>query len=134
MNKKLIILLTLPIIILLGISAYWASVSSLGYEIKLPIRGYDPRDLLSGHYILYSIDWDKADCTQFTDGICHQSDFCQEGACKFYIPETDAKQLDRLLFVSNSDFAIIYRYEQNRLPLALKLLIDNQPWQEFIKQ
>ena len=47
-----------------------------GVDIKLPVMGYDPRDLLSGHYIQYQIDWEKADCNQFEDSVCHKDNFC----------------------------------------------------------
>lgn len=133
MNKKLIVLLTLPIIILLCVSIYWAIASSIGTDVKIVIRGYDPRDLLSGHYISYTIDWDKTDCSQFTDNICPKDEFCHGFDCKFYIPETDAEQLDRLLNLSNNTFHIVYKYNPHRQPSAKELLIDDKPWQEFMK-
>ena len=70
MSKKFIgIILGLPILFL-GI---WGVILSFqinsGIEVRLPIMGYDPRDLLSGHYILYQIDWESADCKQFENAI-----------------------------------------------------------------
>ena len=52
------IAIILPILILgswvflLETPAYW------GTEIRLKIQGYDPRDLLSGHYLLYRVNYD----------------------------------------------------------------------------
>lgn len=49
--------LLLPLIVL----AYsWASTYRLaqqGEEWLIPIQGYDPRDLLRGHYVQYRYDW-----------------------------------------------------------------------------
>lgn len=134
MNKKLIILLTLPIAVLLFISIYWAIYASFGQEVKVAIRGYDPRDILSGHYISYTINWDDTDCTQFTDNLCPQTEFCHNENCKFYIPEASAEQLERLLNTSAQNFHIIYRYKLNQPPVALQLLINGQPWQTFLSE
>lgn len=49
--------LLLPLVVL----AYsWASTYRLaqqGQEWLIPIQGYDPRDLLRGHYVQYRYDW-----------------------------------------------------------------------------
>lgn len=134
MNKKLIILLATPIAILLCISICLAIYAALGHEVKVAIRGYDPRDLLSGHYISYTIDWDKTDCTQFPDNLCPKTKFCHNDNCKFYIPESDSEQLDHLLNTSGKDFHIVYRYKFNQTPIAIQLLINNQPWQTFLSE
>lgn len=134
MNKKLIFLLILPIIILLSISIYWGIAAMIGKEVKVAIRGYDPRDLLSGHYISYTIDWNKTDCWQFADNFCPQDEFCQGGACKFYIPETDAEKLNDLLQYSDNDFSLIYKYKVGQMPMAKELLIDGKPWKEYIQE
>ncbi len=134
MNKKLIILLALPIAVLLCISIYWAIYASFGQKVKIAIRGYDPRDLLSGHYISYTIDWNKTDCSQFTDNLCPQTEFCHNGDCKFYIPEANAEQLEQLLNTSAHDFHIVYRYKINQPPIAIQLLINEQPWQTFLSE
>ncbi|MBM9501871.1 GDYXXLXY domain-containing protein [Leptospira sp. 201903071] len=38
-----------------------------GKELILPIRGYDPRDLLAGHYLRYNISYQ-------TDSLCPKTD------------------------------------------------------------
>ncbi|WP_176598591.1 MULTISPECIES: GDYXXLXY domain-containing protein [Sphingobium] len=53
----LAVALVLPLVVL-GIS--WAATYRLaqqGQEWLIPIRGYDPRDLLRGHYVQYQYDW-----------------------------------------------------------------------------
>ena len=60
MDKKFAIVLFCLPILFLGI---WGLILSFqmnsGIEVRLPIMGYDPRDLLSGHYIQYQIDWEN---------------------------------------------------------------------------
>jgi hypothetical protein len=49
--------LVLPVI---GLAASWAisyQKAQQGIEWDVPIRGYDPRDLLRGHYITFLYDW-----------------------------------------------------------------------------
>jgi hypothetical protein len=43
-----------------GLSALWAwseQLSHEGTEWEVPIEGYDPRDLLRGHYVEFTYDW-----------------------------------------------------------------------------
>lgn len=51
-------LLFIPVFILLG----WVFVIqfdiSSGVKMDLPIRGYDPRDILAGHYLSVEVDFD----------------------------------------------------------------------------
>jgi hypothetical protein len=45
---------------LLGIGAVWARThlfAQTGTDWEVPVQGYDPRDLLRGHYIQYRYDW-----------------------------------------------------------------------------
>lgn len=52
-----------------------------GQEWLIPIRGYDPRDLLRGHYIQYRYDWPvevpRDGNTSFDASLAHQ--LCIEG-------------------------------------------------------
>lgn len=53
----LAVALALPLI---GLVASWATTHSAaqqGTDWEVPIQGYDPRDLLRGHYITYQYDW-----------------------------------------------------------------------------
>lgn len=59
MNRALLFLaaLALPLI---GLGGMWLSADRLirqGTEWDVPIRGYDPRDLLQGHYVQFQYDW-----------------------------------------------------------------------------
>ena len=53
------ILLFLPVLILLGwMFSVQAKISS-GAVLDMPIRGYDPRDILAGHYLSVRVDFDS---------------------------------------------------------------------------
>lgn len=56
-RMRLLLALALPIVVLLG----WMVLAELdrttGRELTLPITGADPRDLLSGHYLTYQVDY-----------------------------------------------------------------------------
>ncbi len=57
-SKKFILFsLALPIVALAGLALQRSMNLSSGREVTLPISGYDPRDLLSGHYLIYAIDY-----------------------------------------------------------------------------
>ncbi len=58
MNKrKLIFALLFPILVLSALIFYRQARVMTGKEIILPIAGFDPRDILSGHYLIYMIDY-----------------------------------------------------------------------------
>ncbi len=135
MRKKLLALvLVLPLLCLLA----WASF--LGFErrnfseVTVSITGYDPRDLLSGRYLAYQIDWSKTDCSQFEKGICPDTEFCADARwgkeCRFYVSELLAPRLDRLFRNRGNDdsFEVIYAYQKGHTPLAKKLLINGKDW------
>ena len=45
---------------LLGLAATWTFThvrAQQGTEWDVPIAGYDPRDLLRGHYVIYTYEW-----------------------------------------------------------------------------
>lgn len=75
---KLAMALSLP---LLGLSGGWAMThvrAQQGEEWLIPVEGYDPRDLLRGHYIRYRYVWplerpadpDMAQPTFYGGAVC----------------------------------------------------------------
>ena len=59
MNRRLLgaLALVLP---LAGLGATWGMThvrAQQGTEWDVPIAGYDPRDLLRGHYVIYTYEW-----------------------------------------------------------------------------
>lgn len=142
MNKKtLALIFYTPLLVLLVWTAWLYGLQMTGEEVTVAIRGYDPRDLLSGHYIQYTIDWNRTDCRQFSDNICPQNEFCKEARwgrqCRFYIPEKDAKKLDRLFWRRNDTdmiFEVVYSYRKGRPPLAKQLLINGKDWRKSLNK
>lgn len=142
MDKKLLLfILVVPFIGLLSWTIWLYTQQMSGQEIKVAVSGYDPRDLLSGRYIEYTIDWNRTDCTQFADGICPKDEFCKEASlarvCRFYIPEEKAEQLTRLFWKRNTTdmvFEVVYSYHKGAKPLAKQLLINGRDWQESLDE
>lgn len=142
MNKKILALIfVIPFIALFAWTMWLYTQQATGKEVKVAVTGYDPRDLLSGHYIQYTIDWDRTDCGQFSDGICPKNEFCKEARwgrqCRFYIPEKNARELDRLFRRRNTTdmiFEVVYSYHKGSEPLAKQLLINGKDWRESIEK
>ena len=57
MNKTKI-LLFIPVFILLVWVVSVQSMISSGVKMEMPVRGYDPRDILAGHYLSVEVDFD----------------------------------------------------------------------------
>ena len=140
MNKKTLALsFFIPFFALLTWTMWLYTQQTTGKEVIVAVTGYDPRDLLSGHYIQYTIDWEKTDCRQFAGGICPEEEFCREARwgrqCRFYIPENNARELDILFRRRNATdmvFEVVYSYNRGHEPLAKKLLINGKDWRESL--
>ena len=58
-KKRILILLLLPIVYFIGWISYLV-VAEIGVpQVKIYAEGYDPRDLLSGHYLQLKLNWQK---------------------------------------------------------------------------
>lgn len=142
MNKKILaVIFIIPFISLIFWTMWLYTQQVTGTEIKVAVMGYDPRDLLSGHYIRYSIDWNRTDCTQFPNGVCPEDEFCKQARwgreCRFYIPEKNARELDRLFLKRNTTdmvFEVVYSYHKGRAALAKQLLINGKDWREMLNK
>lgn len=135
------VLLVLPWIYLVSWTLWLTYQRAHGTEVTVSIMGYDPKDLLSGRYIAYQIDWQKTDCQQFEKGICPKKNFCRNGhwgeECRFYVPEKDAGNLDKLFrnrTHQDLHFEAVYAYQKNREPIAKKLLINGTEWQNYLAE
>ncbi len=99
-------------------------------EVRLPISGYDPRNLLSGHYVAYRIDWDKADCSQADwKGTCPIRTFKTSG--RFYVPENSARAIERAINRSDVRTEIVFSYRKGKTAIARDLLIDGESFRTF---
>lgn len=141
-NKLLLFILLIPVICLFVWNCFLWYDKDSGTEITVRITGYDPRDLLSGHYISYRIDWNKTDLQQFEDKDFTKDDFVDslnKTSYRFYVSEKHAKYLDKLLMESwdakeedKKKVEVVYSYKKGKHPIAKKLLVNGQAYQKRI--
>ena len=143
MTKKINLLLTAAPVLFLALLTAALAVMRAGLpEVTVRIAGYDPRDLLSGHYIASTIDWENTDCGQFKNGICPKEAFYESGIDglwgnnhRFYIPERKAAELDRIFRNGENDdrvFEVVYGFAPGFRPLAKRMLINGQDWRKAV--
>jgi uncharacterized membrane-anchored protein len=58
MKRNMLIAAFAPVIVMAGWIVYLSTITATAPEIELPIIGFDPRDLLSGHYLRYQVKYD----------------------------------------------------------------------------
>ena len=135
-----LLLVMLPVLMLLCWVGFLSLDRHSGQEVVVRIGGYDPRSVLSGHYIEYQIDWDNTDCFQFEDNVCPKKDFMRIMSYhdfgwgrgprgRFYVSEKSAEALDKAVRNSDNKAEIVYSYKKGRRPYALRLLINGQIFQ-----
>src|SRR5688500_12794531 len=78
-NKKIVVIsIIIPILALLAVTVYRHYMLISGKEVVLSITGYDPRSILSGHYLVYRVDYK-------VDGICHSDQQYEENKRQGYV-------------------------------------------------
>lgn len=132
----LIVGLVIPILSLAAIVLNNVYEIRTGKEIVLPIIGYDPRDLLAGHYLNYRIEYGVPDiCAnninnqmknndayvclepkQFSFTVPEDCELMIKGVCsytnfdagvqRFYASEANAKLLEKDLLKGNASVAL----------------------------
>jgi uncharacterized membrane-anchored protein len=155
MNKRLLLLcgLLVPFVGIIFLAGYKEFVINSGKEFTLKVRGFDPRDLLSGHYITYQIDFDipglcsaesvtravclAADGNHFASPTAAMCDYPLLGECRhgrfrsglerFYIPQAEAGRLDHA--VRKGEGAIVVSVTPAGERVVKELLIQGQRWQ-----
>ena len=114
--KKIWLCLAFPIVILAGITVYHYVMSKIAVtEVMIRTEGYDPRDLLSGHYLRFRI---KYKSKEFSGRRWH--DFCKEKP--FVCLETDAD--NRVI----NDYAVA---KKNDCRITMKRHCDRAPLNRF---
>ena len=114
-----------PVCVLMG----WVGLNEyrlkVGKRLVLPVEGYDPRDLLSGHYLRYKVRYGMKcpkrpgatlvpayacfkpkktlrlkpplkDCSLFLKGQCFKGHFLVKDLDRYYIPEKKAQKAEKL--------------------------------------
>lgn len=155
-SKNLILsALVFPVIALGIFTAYKKYKFEVGTKFIFPISGYDPRDLLSGYYLIYTVEYGAtpdcdmrsrpepsyycidskrfsrakpADCSKFIRGRCQYNRFLADIE-KFYIPEDKAKELDKL--VRGKEAAIEISVQYDGTAQLRDLLINGESWREL---
>lgn len=94
MNRRLASLaaIALPLV---GLAGMWASTerwSRQGTDWLVPIEGYDPRDLLRGHYVQFRYAWPGAEAAATGEPIAAGQNDYPFGGCL----EGTAPRLDRV--------------------------------------
>lgn len=130
-DNKLIFVLLFPMLILLLWVGYVSWLTYVGKTIKLPGSGYDPRDLLSGKYILLKIDWEKADCKQFYDNICPQEEF--EKVYRYYAPEDETQTMEKSINTDSPEITMEFTYKRGKMPILKEIYFDNKVWKDYQK-
>ncbi len=78
MERKSLVVAAALSLPLIGLGFVWADThrkAQTGTDWDVPIRGYDPRDLLRGHYITYQYDWPRLS----GNTLGYISELCIEG-------------------------------------------------------
>lgn len=154
-RRSVLLAVAAPIFALILLAGYKHYILNSGIEITLPISGYDPRDLLSGHYLTYQVDYgvspmcpeassasrdgyvcltsksfsydEPTDCLTFIRGTCRYTRF-DAGVEKFYIPEDRAVELDR--DVRDHKASIVLSVTGSGVAQVKELLIDGKSWKQ----
>ena len=129
--KKLYILVILlcPFFFMIGWIGVLVHRMDHAQLVEVPITGYDPRDILRGHYLRYQID----------RRYFSQSDYpeCQlptGSNNRYFIPEKESAQLDSLFRQNLHQFSIIFSCQKGHKAIAKELWIDGQDWHDMIEE
>ncbi len=155
--KLLIFAIVFPIVLLFGFMLHKQRVVSQGIRVVLKIVGYDPRDLLSGHYLIYNVEYgvtptctsdtnlaeayvcleDRTfrfgpvrDCGLAIAGKCENSRFVA-GIERFYVPQENARELEKHVMGRDASIELAIKNGQAQV---VDLLIDGKSWREELKE
>jgi len=157
---KLIAALLFPIVVLATNAWMNQQQRDDGTAITLPIQGVDPRDLLSGHYLIFDVDYgikagygcpvpdisatlclDKetrvypsdelpTSCSLFLRGACNSQGDFSAGLERFYIPEKHASLLEK--HIQANQGKLVLSINSQGQALIRDLLINDQSWRESL--
>ncbi len=152
-NKLLLVSLIFPITALLGLTVYKQNILASGLEYKVVIEGYDPRDLISGHYLLFRYKFDipnlctdsnygqpinicladqtvsydiNTNCPATLVGFCDGARFTT-GHERFYIPQERGLELEQKIRDGKAEVVLSVRGQSE---VIKDLLINGKSWKE----
>jgi uncharacterized membrane-anchored protein len=131
-----------------------------GIEVRIPIDGNDPRDLLAGYYLRYRVLYGVEElcpispkmnkypayicletkkfsatkfknCLQMIKGICSNRIF-NAGIEHYYVPEDQAKKLEQLIL--KSPMSIVVKLNSQGEAQLIDLLVDGVSWRDHSDQ
>ncbi len=165
-HKKVFVLAALiwPLVIwgaVVGMKTFnWFS----GASLTLEVRGYDPRDLLSGHYLQYEVEYGVtvgcgegngpayvyhpgnpgrarlADNPPAGDSnVVYIAGSCQNwrfraGIERFYVPEEAAQRLDAILRGRKMAASIEVSVRRDGTAQVKDFLLNGKPWRLVLKE
>ncbi len=133
MLKKYVLITAVffPIIILLFWIVGLQTDISRAEKVLIAVEGYDPRSLISGHYLQLRPIWNKTDCGQFSDQQCPTEAF--EKTYRFYLPEENARELERLIQKQQPSMQLEFAFHRPK-PLVQELYIENNLWKIWLEE
>jgi len=162
MRKKTFLCLIFPVMCL-GLLVGWKIFTrSQAKVFRFPIEGYDPRDLLSGHYLRFQVKYPMSedcgkssfsphalclepdiriidakaeykDCMHFIEGYCSANRFYSSSKVdRFYIPEEHAIDLEALIRNPLHKPSVDLFVLPDGSVQIKELLIDEKPWLSWI--
>ena len=161
-HKLLIAALAFPVVILIGMTGINEYYLRTSQSLVLPVQGYDPRDLLSGHYLIYKVDYGLScpedlenfpvtayicfkplkyivafkqpkNCPLFIKGECLGNREFQANANRYYIPEDKARQLEDLFLKADKKNVVLSVTGKGHV-LVKDLIIDGQSIKALIRK
>ncbi|HAA91813.1 MAG: hypothetical protein CMM48_00705 [Rhodospirillaceae bacterium] len=157
---RLIVALALPVICLVAYAGWHGWIAVQGQKVTLPIRGFDPRDLLSGHYLIYQVDYGlKSLCAKTSQPetgpfyLCLSSKKIHDGrppstSCRqylrgrcergrfrtgierFYVPQKHARKLEKA--VQNRKGSVTLSLDGKGGAVVIELLIEGRSWKQWV--
>lgn len=123
-------ILCFPIIVLLAWNGWLESRVAFSPELRVAAEGYDPRSLISGHYLRLRPVWAKTDCSVFAENKCPEEEF--ENVYSFYLPEQTAEELERIIRTENPELQLVFAFPDKSRPILKNLQIEGQPWEKWL--
>jgi hypothetical protein len=99
-------------------------------EMTVRMKGFDPRDFLSGHCLLLQPDWDRTDCRFYGDCLSISKDFNQ--TYRYYLPQEAAQKLNEIVQKNQVQTEMVFLYAPKTAPVVVRLLLDGEPWKEWL--
>lgn len=132
-NKLLMVALVGPVLFMgLWFIALEIEERTLTQEVLIHAQGYDPRDLIAGHYLDLRPDWKKTDCSVFENNICPVEKFNRY--YQYFLSEDDGIKADKMIARFNPEIDMVFLYKEGKSPRLKDLKFDGKHWKEWLKQ